>query len=129
MNQGHIHLFIHCILFIAIYIDETGVPRCAIYIYCNLFIHLHTLQSIHSSTYIVIYSFIYIHCNLFISFIYSIDEKKIFGELTSVCWQLRFPCTRNRAVVAEEEGGLSSVDDSEGDWLERHRWRRRRPTE
>jgi hypothetical protein len=78
------------------------------------------VQSIHSSTYIAIYSFIYIHYNLFISFIYSIDQNKGFGELTSVCRQQRFPCAQGRAaagrrparaaLTAAEETSLSDVD-------------------
>jgi hypothetical protein len=96
--------------YIAMYIHETGVPRCAIYIHCNLFIHLHTLQSIHL-------------------FIYLIDQKKVFGELTSVCRWWRFPCMHSRVTAVEEEVGLSSVNSGRGDRLEQRRRRRRRPAE
>jgi hypothetical protein len=121
------------------YIHETGVPRCVIYIYCNLFIHVHTLQYIHSSTYIAIYSFIHlfdrskegfwrIHLGVPVadSFIYSIDQKKVFGEFTSVCQWRRFPCACGRAAaVTEEEAGSSG----RGGQLERRRRQRRRSVE
>jgi hypothetical protein len=85
------------------------------------------------STYIAIYSLIYIHCNLF-------DQKKIFGELTSVCRQQRLLCTCGRAVAVttEEEaspsdvdggGGnrhMSGVDGGRGDRRSRERWSRER---
>jgi hypothetical protein len=55
---------------------------------------------------------------------YSIDEKKVFGELTSMCQRRRFPCTRGRAAAAveEEEAGSSGVNGGEGDRLEQRRW-------
>jgi hypothetical protein len=75
------------------------------------------------STYIAIYLFIYIHCNLF-------DQKKVFGELSSVCQQRRLPCTCGRAAAAvEEEAGSSGVDGGGGDRHKRRRRRRRRPVE
>jgi hypothetical protein len=64
----------------------------------------------------------YIHCNLFISFIYLIDQKKVFGEFTSVCQRRRFPCACGRAVAAEEEANSSGVDDGGGDRRSRERW-------
>jgi hypothetical protein len=85
------------------------------------------------STYITIYSLIYIHCNLF-------DQKKVFGELTSVCRQQRLLCTCGRAVAVttEEEAGpsdvdggggnrhTSGVDGGRGDRRSRERWSRER---
>jgi hypothetical protein len=81
------------------------------------------------STYIAIYSFIYIHCNLFIhlhilqsihSFIYSTDQKKVYGELTSVCQWWRFLCARGRAMAAvEDEADSSGIDDGRGDRVKR----------
>jgi hypothetical protein len=80
---------------------------------CNLYtlqsIHspLHTLQYIHLSTYIAIYSI----------------KRRFFGELTSVCRQRRLPCTCGRvAAEEEEEVGLSGIDGGGG---ERHERRRR----
>jgi hypothetical protein len=79
------------------YIHEIGVPQYSMYIHCNLFIHLHALQSIHS-------------------FIYLINQKKVFGELNSMCRRRRFLCAHGRAVaVVEEEAGSSSVDGGGGD--------------
>jgi hypothetical protein len=85
--QNKIVTSIHCNLFI----HETGVPRCAIYIHCNLFI------------------LIYIHCNLF-------NQKKVFGRLTSVCRRQRLPCACGREAAGEEEDASSSdVDNGGGD--------------
>jgi hypothetical protein len=85
--QNKIVTSIHCNLFI----HETGVPRCAIYIHCNLFILIH------------------IHCNLF-------NQKKVFDRLTSVCRRQRLPCTCGREAAGEEEDASSSdVDNGGGD--------------
>jgi hypothetical protein len=100
MKQGHIHLCIDS--YIAMYIHKIGVPRCAMYIHCILFIHLHTLQSIHS-------------------FICSIDQKKVFDELTSVCRRRRLPLVHDRPAVAEEEAGSSGIDGGGADRLDRRR--------
>jgi hypothetical protein len=57
--------------------------------------------------------------------IYSIDQKKIFGELTSVCRRRRLPCARGRVAsvaVEEEEAGSSGIDGGGGDRLVRRRW-------
>jgi hypothetical protein len=71
------------------------------------------------STYIAIYSF----SSTYIV-IYSIDQKKVFGELTSVCRRRRLPCTCGKAAaVVEEEAGSSGVDGGGVDRLERRQWR------
>jgi hypothetical protein len=122
MKQGHIHLFIHC----NVHTWNRGTSVC----------NLHTLQSIHSSTYITIYSFIYIHCNLFIhSSIRSIKRRFLVNwprcagdggfharAVERRLWRRRRPARAASMMV--EEIDLSDVDDGREDWQSRE-WRSR----
>jgi hypothetical protein len=78
----------------------------------------------------------YIHCNLLISFIYLIDQKKVFGEPYLGVAAQRFPYTRGRAATAveeeasvealAEETGLSGIDGGGGDRQSREFWDEKR---
>jgi hypothetical protein len=78
----------------------------------SIYSHLHTLQYIHSFTYIAIYSI----------------KRRFFNELTSVCRRRRLPCVCGKvAATEEEEAGSSGVDGGGGDRHERRRRRQRGP--